>query len=231
MQGEMITTVVTGKWQLAQGYHAVELQARQRMDMPAFDGGDIVDVARDATAGIVRSQPLMHDAARPNTLLLAVRSAPQAGREAACFSFEQGDEIRVGAPRSTAQLDARASRTLLFAAGVGVTAIAGIAARLAASGQRFEVHSFARSPERAVLRDHLDGLSHRARVQHRFGMSEEEIAHATSHAIGPTQADTQIICSGPPAFMDCIERQAREWVHASNVQKIVLGARSVAARG
>jgi ferredoxin-NADP reductase len=217
MHGEMIAAVVTRKFPLAQGYHAVELEARHRAALPAFDGGAIVDLIRDAERGVIRSQPLVPgDAFR-----LAVRSEPSNAR----FTLNEGDEIHVGAPRSTTVLRERAPRTILFSAGVGVMAIAGIAERLAASGQRFEVHNFARTPERAVLREQLDGLS--ARVTHRFGMSEDAIAHATAHAISPTHADSQIICSGPPRFMEWIERQALAWVHRSNIQKIVLGVQTL----
>jgi ferredoxin-NADP reductase len=216
MHGEMIAAVVTRRFPLAQGYHAVELEARHRAALPAFDGGAIVDLIRDAERDVIRSQPLMPG----NAFLLAVRTESS-------HALNEGDELHVGTPRNTTVLRERAPRTILFSAGVGVMAIAGIAQRLAALGQCFEVHNFARTPERAMLCEQLDRLN--AQVTHRFGMSEDAIARATAHAMSPTHADSQIICSGPPKFMACIERQALQWVHRTNIQKIVLGVKGVRA--
>jgi ferredoxin-NADP reductase len=114
-------------------------------------------------------------------------------------------------------------RSILFAGGIGAASIAGIAKRLAAAGQRFEVHNFARSADRAILREKFDELRNHGKVYHYFGLSDDLFAQKSSHAMSPTQADSQIYCSGPHAFMDFVERQASEWVHAANIHKIVLG--------
>jgi vanillate O-demethylase ferredoxin subunit len=121
----------------------------------------------------------------------------------------------------------RSARYILLSAGVGATAIAGVARRLAKAGKSFEVHNFARTPERAVFREELDEFRTHARVHHRIGLNEDAIAQATSHAVSPTHASSQIICSGPPSFMNLIERQALEWVYPAHVHKIVLGEKAL----
>jgi vanillate O-demethylase ferredoxin subunit len=56
-------------------------------------------------------------------------------------------------------------------------------------------------------------------------LNADRLEETTSHAISPAHANTQIYCSGPPAFMDLIERHARDWVYPANIHKIVLGDR------
>jgi vanillate O-demethylase ferredoxin subunit len=106
-----------------------------------------------------------------------------------------------------------------------VASIAGIANRLALAGQTFELHNFARSPERAVFRKELDALKSKGKVYHHFGLDADGLERTTSHAMSPAHGNTQIYCSGPPALMDLIERQARDWVYPANIHRSVLGDR------
>jgi ferredoxin-NADP reductase len=106
--------------------------------------------------------------------------------------------------------------------------IAGVAKRLVYSGKRFEIHNFARCSERAVFREELDEFRGVAQVHHNIGLSEEALENAVSLAISPTHATSQIICCGPPSFMERVERHAREWVYAPNVHRIVLGEKAIA---
>jgi vanillate O-demethylase ferredoxin subunit len=227
MHGNMLAAVVTRKWPLAQGYHAVEIETRYPTQLPPFDDGAIVDLVRYPDSRVVRSHPLWHIPSRHGAFILGVRHWPAKNPElrAPEFSWDRGDEICVGTPRSTALVMDGSPRYMLFSAGVGVMAIAGAAKRLAALGQCIEIYNFARTPERALFRKELDDLRGSARVCHKFALSEEEIASAISHAVSPTQANTQVICSGPPSFMKLVERQALDWVHPSNVHKIILGER------
>jgi vanillate O-demethylase ferredoxin subunit len=229
MHDNMIEAIVTRKWQLAQGYHAVELETRYRSELPPFDDGAIVDLVRDNGSQAVRSHPLWRIPSRRHAFVLGVRQ--EADREpeqaSADFSWNRGDQIYVGSPRSAVVMMDRSARYILLSAGVGATAIAGVARRLAKAGKSFEVHNFARTPERAVFREELDEFRTHARVHHRIGLNEHEIAQATSHAVSPTHASSQIICSGPPSFMNLIERQALEWVYPAHVHKIVLGEKAL----
>ncbi|SAK73797.1 ferredoxin [Caballeronia catudaia] len=120
----------------------------------------------------------------------------------------------------------RNARSILFAGAAGAASIVGIAQRLASTGQRFEVHNFARMTDRELLRDEIDALRSHGKVFHYFDLSHDLFAEKSAHAMSPARADTQIYCSGPPAFTDLIERQAREWVYAANVHKIAPGDRT-----
>jgi ferredoxin-NADP reductase len=226
MHDSLLSVVVTRKWQLAESYHAVELQTRSRSELPSFDDGACVTLALDNIVSKGRTYPLCSFASRPRAYVIAVRQDDgDTDTETADISLSQGDEAFIETPRSPAVILDGPTRSILFAGGVGAASIAGIAKQLDAAGQKFELHNFARSPERAVFREELDALKSEGRVHHHFGLDAEQLEQATSHAMSPAHANTQIYCSGPPAFMDLIARQAREWVYPGNIHKIVLGDR------
>ncbi|SAK79673.1 ferredoxin [Caballeronia hypogeia] len=228
MHSNMIAAIITRRWQLAQGYHAVEVETKYRSKVPPFEDGAIVDLTPSHGCRAVRSHPLWHLPSREDAFVVGVRQASDAqAAHDADFMWNRGDEFYIGMPRNTEIAMDSNSRYILFSAGLGVTAIAGIAKRLAAAGKPFEIHNFARTLERTVFREELDSLSAYGQVHHRIGLKEEEIERATSFAVSPTHADSQIILSGPPLFMRQIERQAREWVYPSNIHKIVLGDKGV----
>jgi ferredoxin-NADP reductase len=225
----MTAAVVTRRWPLAQGYHAVEIETKRPMEIPSFEDGAIVDLSCNDDRRAVRSHPLWHLPFRQDAFVVGVRQEAdqQQGGERADFSWNRGDEFYLGAPRNFEILMDCSARYILFSAGLGVTAIAGVAKRLAAAGKNFEIHNFARTLERTIFREELDELRHYGRVHHRIGLKEAEIEMATSLAVSPTHANTRIILSGPPSFMKHIEQQASQWVYSSNIQKIVLGDKRV----
>jgi ferredoxin-NADP reductase len=130
------------------------------------------------------------------------------------------DESCFSSLKSPPMMRDRSVRSILFAGATGAASIVGIAQRLASAGQSFEVHNFAQLVDREMLRDEIDALRRHGKVYHYFDLSHDLFAEKSAHAMSPARADTQIYCSGPPAFTDLIERQAREWVYANNVHKI-----------
>jgi ferredoxin-NADP reductase len=226
MHDNFLSVTITRKWQLAESYHAVELQTRSRSELPSFDHGACITLVLDNVVYRERIYPLCSFTSRPRAYVIAVRQDDDnSDTGTADLSLSQGDEAFIATPRSpTVVLDGR-TRSILFAGGVGAASIAGIATRLASAGQIFELHNFARSPERAVFREELDALKSAGGVHHHFGLDADRLEQKTSHAMSPAHANTQIYCSGPPAFMDLIALQARNWVYPPNIHKIVLGDR------
>jgi ferredoxin-NADP reductase len=226
MHDTLLPVIITRKWQLAESYHAVELQTRSRSELPSFDDGASVTLVLDDVIHKEKIYPLCSFTSRPRAYVIAVRQDGDAtGTKTAEISLSQGDEAYVEVPRSPNVIFDGGARSILFAGGVGAASIAGIANRLAVAGQGFELHNFARSQQRAVFREELDGLKRKGKVNHYFGLDARQLELTTSHAMSPAQANTQIYCSGPPAFMELIERQASDWVYPANIHKIVLGDR------
>ncbi|REE22522.1 vanillate O-demethylase ferredoxin subunit [Paraburkholderia sp. BL27I4N3] len=226
MHDKLLSVVVTQKWQLAESYHAVELQTRCRSELPPFDDGSCVTLVRDDVTCKEKIYPLCRSTSRSRSYVIAVRQDDgRADSKTADITLSQGDEAFIVTTRSPSVILDGRTQSILFSGGVGAASIAGIAKRLALAGQKFELHNFARSPERAVFREELDALKRESRVYHHFGLDADRLEQATSHAMSPAHANTQIYCSGPPAFMDLIERQARDWVYPANIHRIFLGDR------
>ena len=216
MSFQLIPVTVGRKWPIAEGYHAVEIRTRSDSALPSFDEGSCITLCLNGAGDKGRTYPLLPVPAASDGFVIGTRQDP----------LNEQDEVFVCAPTSPPTiLDSRA-RSILFAGGIGAASIAGIAKRLASAGQTFEVHNFARSADRAVLREELDELRGRGKVHHYFDLSSDSFAQKSAHALSPSHANTQIYCSGPPAFMDLVERHAREWVYAANIHKIVLGERT-----
>jgi ferredoxin-NADP reductase len=235
MRDNLIPVIVGRKWQIAKGYHAVELRTTSKSALPPFNDGSYVTLCLNSAGDKQRIYPLLGVSSLSDGYVVGMRQEGDGRTDSLLtrFPLNERDEVFVGTPKSPPTILDDRARSILFAGGIGAASIAGIAKRLASAGQRFEVHNFARSADRAVLREEFDALRSHGEVYHHFGLSDDLFAQKSSHAMSPTHANTQIYCSGPPAFMDLIERQAREWVYAANVHKIALGdqkARSAAVK-
>jgi ferredoxin-NADP reductase len=225
MRDNLIPVIVGRKWQIANGYHAVELRTTSQSALPPFNDGSCVTLCLNSTGDKERIYPLLGVSSLSDGYVVGTRQDGDGRTDSLLsrFPLNERDEVFIGSPQSPPTILDDRARSILFAGGIGAASIAGIAKRLALAGQRFEVHNFARSADRAVLREEFDALRSHGKVYHHFGLSDDLFAQKSSHAMSPTNANTQIYCSGPPAFMDLIEGQAREWVYEANVHKIALG--------
>jgi ferredoxin-NADP reductase len=121
------------------------------------------------------------------------------------------------------------ARYILFAAGLGVPTITGIAGRLSDAGASFELHHFARSSDRALSCAGSKAFASRGRAHNHIGLSVDQMEREIVHALSPTHANTHVYCSGPPRLVDLIHRHARDWVYPRNVHSIHLGERGSGA--
>ncbi|SAK91020.1 hypothetical protein [Caballeronia ptereochthonis] len=228
MHDGLIEVTVSRTWQLATGYCAVELRAKRNAALPPFDEGAMLDVVLDASANRSRVQPLHRKASRRETYVVGVRTQSGPGVEARPIDdtiFRPGSDLLVRPPENLPlEIDERA-RYILFAGGLGVATIAGIARRLADANKSFELHHFAQSADRTLFREELQALAPVGKIHHHVGLSVDQIAQTVSHALSPSSANAQIYCSGPPRLMDLIQLAARDWVYPRNVHKIYLGER------
>jgi ferredoxin-NADP reductase len=130
MHDNLLSVIVTRKWQLAENYHAVELQTRSRSELPSFDDGACVTLVVDNVIYKERIYPLCCFTSRPRAYVIAVRQGDgDTNTKTADISLSQGDEAFVGAPRSPTVILDGCTRSILFAGGVGAASIVGIANR------------------------------------------------------------------------------------------------------
>ena len=131
--------------------NAYELVAAGAEDLPAFDAGSHIDV--HLPNGLVRQYSLCSSPSQEGRYRIAVLRDPKTrgGSEAAHDMVNEGDTLRISAPRNLFKLAASASPSILLAGGIGVTPLLAMAYHLHSLGLPFELHYFARSRERVAF--------------------------------------------------------------------------------
>lgn len=123
----------------------------RRPELPAWEPGAHVDLR--LPDGRVRQYSLCGDPADRSRYVLAVKreAAGRGGSDWAHANLLPGALAHVSHPRNNFPLAADATRHVLIGGGIGVTPLAAMARRLAATGADFTLHLCAGSPERAPL--------------------------------------------------------------------------------
>jgi len=191
---------------------SLELAAADGGALPGFSAGSHIDV--EVAPGLVRQYSLCNDPAETHRYLIGVLRDPasRGGSVAVHDRLQQGQVIRISAPRNHFPL-VPASRSLLFAGGIGVTPILCMAERLAQSGAEFDMHYCARSAERAafVARIRDAGFAERVFMHYDDGDATQKLDLAT--VLERADAGTHLYVCGPGGFIDFVTQgaHARGW--------------------
>ncbi|MEZ5752595.1 MAG: cytochrome P450/oxidoreductase [Paracoccaceae bacterium] len=197
-----IDALVTSRADVATDIVAIEIQAADGTPLPAFAPGDHVDV--QIRSGLVRQYSLAGDPAKPGTYRLGILRDPasRGGSAAVHAEFTIGKPIRVGRPRSNFPLDMAASRSILFAGGIGITPILSMACALHRAGRDFTLHYCGRSADRLAFVDELGRFGEHVMIHLDDGPAAQRLD--LSAALGTPVAGTHVYCCGPTGFMDYV---------------------------
>ncbi|WP_367952217.1 PDR/VanB family oxidoreductase [Aquibium pacificus] len=137
---------------------AIELCPEHGRELLAFTAGSHVDL--HLPNGLRRSYSLVNDPAERHRYRLAVKREP-GGRGGSAHIhdlLDVGHRLEVSRPRNNFLLEERASCSVLFAGGIGVTPLLSMALRLCRLGRPFHFHYGARSRQDAAFVDDLRKL-------------------------------------------------------------------------
>jgi ferredoxin-NADP reductase len=126
-------------------------------------------------------------------------------------AFREGRTVFVGRPVNHFPLHEDATRSLLFAGGIGVTPLIAMAHRLHALGRPFELHYSAAGRRHAGFLDDLARAPWAGRVQLHF---KDEGRRADLAALVPPYAEgMHLYTCGSPRYMDAVfaAAAARGW--------------------
>lgn len=199
----MIKVRVVEKKTVADDICAFELARADGAPLPAFTAGAHIDV--HITDGLIRQYSLCNPPGEQHRYVIAVLRDPKSrgGAVAMHDRVHQGDTIRISEPRNLFVLDETATRTLLFAGGIGITPILAMAERLSALGRDFELHYCARSENRMAFADQVRAAFRgRAFCHLDDGGADQKLN--TSAVLGPPQRGTHLYVCGPGPFIDHI---------------------------
>jgi vanillate O-demethylase ferredoxin subunit len=204
----MIDVVVTRRRDEAEGIRSFELTAAGRAALPPFEPGAHVDVHLDD--GLVRQYSLCPEPAQAGRYLVAVLLEPASrGGSAAMHALQEGDRLRIGAPRNLFPLAAAAEQSLLFAGGIGITPLLAMAEHLQARGAPFRLHYCARSASRMAFARRIRGGALAAHAQLHLDDGAPEQKLDLDRDLGPHRPGVHVYVCGPTGFMDFVLSGAR----------------------
>jgi vanillate O-demethylase ferredoxin subunit len=209
---ENLQLKVVRKTREAQDIVSFELAREDGSALPAFSAGSHVDV--QVPGGLTRQYSLCNDAAEKHRYRIAVLRDPvsRGGSIAMHDAVHEGDTLHISEPRNHFPLQ-HASRSLLFAGGIGVTPLLCMAQRLAAIDADFTLHYCTRSEERTAFRDEITASKFAPRVTFHFDTGLPEQKLNLDEALGPPDAGTHLYVCGPTGFIDYVvnSAKARGW--------------------
>ena len=203
-----LSVKVVRKQQEAVDIASFELVSLDGSPLPPFSAGSHIDVhVRD---GLVRQYSLCNDPCETHRYLIGVLRDPNSrgGSVAMHEAVREGDVVRISEPKNHFPL-VPASRTLLFAGGIGVTPILCMAERLAQAVSDFEMHYCSRSMDRTAFHARIRQSSFAGRVHFHFDDGPQEQKLDLTSLLAQPDPGTHIYVCGPGGFIDHVVNTAK----------------------
>ncbi|MDH4874461.1 PDR/VanB family oxidoreductase [Pseudomonas sp. BN515] len=188
---------------------SLELVSATGEALPAFEAGSHIDV--HLPNGLIRQYSLWNSPEERSRYCIGVLKDPasRGGSRAVHEDLRVGQIVRISEPRNLFKLDEGASRSLLFAGGIGITPILCMAQRLAQQGKNFELHYSSRAAERAAFVKRLEQSAFAQQVHFHFddGAADQKLDLAS--ILEKEGEHTHLYVCGPTGFMDYVLGSAR----------------------
>ena len=183
----------------------LELASLYGAALPAWEPGAHIDVLMPS--GLVRQYSLCGDPTAATWRIAVLREeTSRGGSEWICSSVEEGAALRLAGPRNHFSFaPTTGAPVLFFAAGIGVTPIAPMAAAAAAAGLDYRVHYSGRARERMALLDELECLHGERLVAH---VSGEGSRVDLAAVLGSASAGTVVYACGPGEYLEAVSAAA-----------------------
>ena len=177
-----------------------EFVAANGGELPKFDAGAHVDVV--IAPEYLRQYSLAGNPADNSKYVLGVQREPQ-GRGGSMLmlrAFREGRRVFISPPRNHFPLHEDATKSFLFAGGIGITPMLTMAHRLHELGRDFELHYSARSRPSAAFMSDLSQVSWHNRV--RLHMKDEGARADFDNLLPRYQDGFHLYTCGSPRYMD-----------------------------
>lgn len=205
----LIDAVVKARREEALDIISLELAAPDGAELPPFDAGAHVEFS--LSGGLVRHYSLCNDPVERHRYLLGILREPKSrGGSAEIFrSVHAGDPVRIGRPRNNFPLTRFVARSVLLAAGIGITPLLAMAYQLQRDGSAFELHYRARSPARTAFTEVVSKATFADRVFYHFddGGADQQL-HLSQTLGGPNPGHHLYVC-GPSRFITYVTEGAK----------------------
>jgi len=205
----MMEVLVKSKEVIASDICLFELASADNKALPPFSAGAHVDVTMPN--GITRQYSLCNHPLENHRYQIAVLKDPtsRGGSIAMHEHINIGDRIQISEPKNLFPLAHDASKSLLFAGGIGITPILCMAERLAHTGADFELHYCTRSPAKTAFMERIQASAFADRVHFHFDDSDTSQKLDAADILSTPQADTHVYVCGPTGFMEHVLETAK----------------------
>jgi vanillate monooxygenase ferredoxin subunit len=205
---ESLAVQVIRKLREAEDIASFELASAGGAPLPAFSAGSHIDV--QVPGGLTRQYSLCNDSGEQHRYRIAVLRDPasRGGSVGMHDAVHEGDIIHISEPRNHFPLH-HATRSLLFAGGIGVTPLLCMAQRLATIGADFKLHYCTRSPERTAFLQEITASPFADRVRFHFDSGAPEQKLDLPSVIAQPDPGTQLYVCGPAGFIEYVVSTAK----------------------
>lgn len=209
----MINVIVSEKSALTDTICRLKLNATKGLKLPKATPGSHIDV--HLPNGSVRQYSLCSELDAQD-YEIAVLNEPQ-GRGGSAYvhaSLKVGDSLSISEPKNLFPLDVTANKTLLIAAGVGITPILTMAEHLLQQGADFSLHYCTKSSEQTAYIARIKNSGLAAFSHFHFSQS---CRINLQEVITAAQSDLHLYVCGPAAFNDAVIEcaNAKNWQPAN----------------
>src|SRR5690606_16910081 len=206
--GSTLTVVVKRKWQTARGVTGFELADRSGSHLPTFQPGAHIDV--HLPNGLIRQYSITNGPGELLSYVIGVKreEVSKGGSHALADTVREGDLLTISEPRNNFPLRRDATRTVLVAAGIGITPILSMARFLDKSDLPYELHYFVRDADAAAFRDRLGAL--RGKVTVYDALARDAIRQTIGEALGPWSFAQHVYICGPGSMLEMVRTLAAD---------------------
>jgi vanillate monooxygenase ferredoxin subunit len=205
----LIEVRVSQKTLEADGIFGFELASLDGAALPGFTAGSHVDV--HLPNGLIRQYSLCNTPGEVSAYKIGVlRDANSRGGSAAMHdAVDCNTTLKISAPKNHFALDENATRSLLFAGGIGITPLFSMAQRLDALQADFELHYSTRAPQLTAFKENLRSARYAKRVH--FHHDNGDVAQKLDLAavLSEPAAGTNVYVCGPSGYLDFVRATAR----------------------
>ncbi len=179
----------------------LELEDAAGSALPPFEAG--AHLVLHLPGGLRRPYSLCGPPADRQRYRIAVKRKPgsRGGSMQVHDACPVGTRLRASPPQNRFRLAAGARSHTLLAAGIGITPLLAMAEALHASGEAFELHMFARSPDLLPFASRLTAAPWADRVHLHFRHGGAQVRPGVDGIVAALPDDTHLYVCGPPAFM------------------------------
>jgi len=220
MSQELLTAVVRKREVQGEGVVVLELADKEGQPLPEFDAGSHVELHLDN--GLIRQYSLCGNPENRECYRLGILNDPNSrgGSKSIYESLQEGDELKISAPRNLFPLAETGTHAVLIGGGIGITPMISMAWSLYAQGKTFDLWYCGRSKDKSAFVEELENTPFTNNIHTYFTTEHEGTRLNFCDVLPEKNSGTHVYVCGPNAFMDSVIEAAEQCGYqSSNIHK------------